>query len=72
MSTIHYINECRLLKVDTLVTSREEPKIRIKPKSDETKLRERQEKGYVSRRNTCQVCYELKSRTGNCSCIEEL
>jgi hypothetical protein len=68
MSTIHYINECRILKVETLVTNNEEPKIRIKPKSEETKLKERQEKGYSYRSNQCVVCFTAKSRSGSCNC----
>lgn len=70
MSTIHYINECRILRVEELVTRREEPKIRMKKKSDETKLSERQEKGYTYRSNTCDVCFVAKSRTGSCNCAE--
>jgi hypothetical protein len=71
MSTIHYINECKILKVSELKYGVEpNQNFRRKPKSDETILKERVDKGYVSKRNTCKVCYELKSRTGKCSCTE--
>lgn len=68
MSTIHYINECRILKVDELVYNNEPKQFRRKPKSDATKLLERQSKGYATRSNTCDVCFTARSRTDQCNC----
>lgn len=39
-----------------------------KKKSDATKQAERLDARYNSRRNTCDVCFVVKSANGNCDC----
>lgn len=44
-------------------------RIRIKPKSPETRSKEAQERRYQNRKNVCSNCFELKAvGSGTCSC----